>query len=181
MDPVERRGPWTPGPCFVLTPFITLSTVFLRPSTLDVKILPVVMTVSNLVFKVSSLLRMSCNVPFAAEFSRGTKSPSWRANETLGYVKQSHQIWIVPVNNLLSSSAILYHVIAQLQRAHWEATLRVISKASIILSSSPRLSVMTSSTGEISSQRLLSLSSSGDNYLVSRSESLVLFFLLKCL
>ena len=97
----------------------TLSTVFLRPSTVDVKILTVVTTVSNLVSRASSLLKMSCN---------------------------------------------------------WEATLCVISKASIILSSSPGLSVMASSTCEALSQRLFS-SSSGD--MVSRSESLVLFFLLK--
>ena len=69
---------------------------------------------------------------------------------------------------------------AELQEAqvrNWEATLCVISKASIILSSLPGLSAMASSTCEASSQRLLSSSSSGD--LVSRSESLVLFFLLK--
>ena len=100
MELVHPSGPWTrstegvhePLVRVFLTPFITLSTVFLRHSTLDVKILPVVMTVSNLVFKASSLLRMSCNVPFAAEFSCGTKSPNWRANEALGYVTQSHQI-----------------------------------------------------------------------------------------
>ena len=63
------------------------------------------------------------NGPFAAEQSRGTKSPYWRANDALGHVKESHQIWIffvqhVPVRHLLSSMAILYHVIAQLQKAH---------------------------------------------------------------
>ena len=62
------------------------------------------------------------NGPFAAEQSHGTKSPYWRANDALGHVKQSHQIWIffvehVPVHHLLSSMAILYHVIAQLQKA----------------------------------------------------------------
>ena len=36
----------------------------------------------------------SCNGPFAAERSRGTNSPKWRANDALGHVKQSHQIWI---------------------------------------------------------------------------------------
>ena len=61
------------------------------------------------------------NGPFAAEQSGGTKSPYWRANDALGHVKQSHQIWIffvehVPVRHLLSSMAILYHVIAQLQK-----------------------------------------------------------------
>ena len=54
----------------------------------------------------------------------GTKSPYWRANDGLGHVKESHQIWIffvqhVPVRHLLSSMAILYHVIAQLQMAHF--------------------------------------------------------------
>ena len=32
------------------------------------------------------------NGPFAAEQSRGTKSPYWRANDALGHVKESHQI-----------------------------------------------------------------------------------------
>ena len=53
------------------------------------------------------------------------------------------------------------------------------SKASIILSSSPGLSVMASSTCEASSQRLFSFSSfssSSSGHMVSRSESLVLFF-----
>ena len=41
----------------------------------------------------------------------------------VGNDKQSHQIWIffvldVPVRHFLSSLAILYHVIAQLQRAY---------------------------------------------------------------
>ena len=36
------------------------------------------------------------------------------------HVKQSHQLWISPVCHLLSSLAILYLVIAQLQRTHWE-------------------------------------------------------------
>ena len=28
MDPVQRGGPWTPGPCFVLTPFLESQRVF---------------------------------------------------------------------------------------------------------------------------------------------------------
>ena len=32
------------------------------------------------------------NGPFAAEQSRGTKSPYWRANDALGHVKQSQKI-----------------------------------------------------------------------------------------
>ena len=32
------------------------------------------------------------NGPFAAEQSRGTKWPYWRANDALGHVKESHQI-----------------------------------------------------------------------------------------
>ena len=65
------------------------------------------------------------NGPFAAEQSHGTKSPDWRENDTLGHVKHlSHQNWVfyvqhVPVHHLLSSLAILYHVIAQVQKAHW--------------------------------------------------------------
>ena len=35
---------------------------------------------------------ISANGPFAAEQSRGTKSPYWRANDALGHVKESHQI-----------------------------------------------------------------------------------------
>ena len=63
------------------------------------------------------------NGPFEAEQSRGTKSPYWRLNDALGHVKESHKIWIffvqhVPVRHLLSSMAILYHVIAQLLKAH---------------------------------------------------------------
>ena len=34
----------------------------------------------------------SGNGPFAAERSRGTKLPNWRANDALGHVKQNHQI-----------------------------------------------------------------------------------------
>ena len=70
-----------------------------------------------------SFINLQHNGPFAVEQSRGTKSPHWRANDALGHVKESHQIWIffvqhVPVRHLLSSMAILYHVIAQLQKTH---------------------------------------------------------------
>ena len=64
------------------------------------------------------------NGPFAAQQSRGTKkSPDWRTNDSLGHVKQrkfkfSGFVPHVPGRHLLSSLAILYHVIAQLQKAH---------------------------------------------------------------
>ena len=63
------------------------------------------------------------NGPFAAEQSRGTKSPDWRANAALGHVEQrkfkfSVLVQHVRVRHLLSSLAILYHVIAQPQKAH---------------------------------------------------------------
>ena len=41
--------------------------------------------------KIAELSYLYCNGPFAAEQSRGTKSPYWRANDTLGHVKESHQ------------------------------------------------------------------------------------------
>ena len=63
------------------------------------------------------------NGPFAAERSRGTKSPNWRANDALGHVKQGKFkfggfVQYMPVRHLLSSLAILYYVIAQLQGVH---------------------------------------------------------------
>ena len=47
-----------------------------------------------------------------------------QTGEQMMHVKQSHQIWIlfvqhVPVRHLLSSLEILYHVIVQLQMAHY--------------------------------------------------------------
>jgi len=53
------------------------------------------------------------------------KSPYWRANDALGHVEQRKFkfggfLEHVPVRHFrLSSMAILYHVIAQLQNAHW--------------------------------------------------------------
>ena len=35
-----------------------------------------------------SIIDLSPNGPFAAERSRGTKSPNWWANDALGHVKQ---------------------------------------------------------------------------------------------
>lgn len=51
------------------------------------------------------------NGPLAAERSRDTKSPDWRANDELGHVKQSQYFLIffvqqIPVCHLLSSLAI---------------------------------------------------------------------------
>ena len=55
--------------------------------------------------------QMSCNGPFAAERSRGTKSPNWRANDTLGHVKQTKFKFgglfkHFPLRHLLSSLVI---------------------------------------------------------------------------
>ena len=35
MDPVQSGGPWTPGPCFVLTHFVDMSIIF-TPNTRQV-------------------------------------------------------------------------------------------------------------------------------------------------
>ena len=51
----------------------------------------------------SSLGFYDGNGPFAAKRSRGTKFPNWRANDALGHVKQSHQIWIFLFNISLIS------------------------------------------------------------------------------
>ena len=64
------------------------------------------------------------NGAFAAEQSRGTKSPDWRSNDSLGHVEQrkfkfSVLVQHIRVRHLLSSLTILYHVIAQLQNAHY--------------------------------------------------------------
>ena len=45
------------------------------------------MCLSELQIKASDFTN-SCNGPFAAERSRGTKSPNWRANDALGHVEQ---------------------------------------------------------------------------------------------
>ena len=55
------------------------------------------------------------------------KSPYWRANDALGHVKQRKFKFggffeHVRVRHLLSSMAILYHVIAQLQKAYFNDT-----------------------------------------------------------
>ena len=38
MDPVQSGGPWTPGPCFVLTQqkYITLLTLIERTANFDI-------------------------------------------------------------------------------------------------------------------------------------------------
>ena len=74
-------------------------------------------------FGLNNIHKLSRDGSFAAERSRGTKSPNWRANGALGHVKQRKFkfggfVKHVPVRHLLSSLAILYHVIAKLQRAH---------------------------------------------------------------
>ena len=37
MDPVQRGGPWTPGPCFVLTPWFSRFSDLLSCSVLLVR------------------------------------------------------------------------------------------------------------------------------------------------
>ena len=64
------------------------------------------------------------------EQSLGTKSPNWRANETLGQAEQRKFKFCgffkhVPVRHLLSS---LYHVIAQVQMTRVEEHIFVEGK-----------------------------------------------------
>lgn len=59
---------------------------------------------------------MSRKVLLEAEHSLGTKSPNWRASDALGHVKGNSNL--VALFNILFGLAVLYHVIAQLQKAY---------------------------------------------------------------
>ena len=52
--------------------------------------------------------------------------PNWRANDALGHVEQRKLKFGGPVCHLLSSLAILYRVIAQLQRANYLILVLII-------------------------------------------------------
>ena len=60
------------------------------------------------------------------------KSPKWRVNEALGHANLPFCVQHVPVPHLLSSLAISYQVIAQLQMAH-SVELRVLLVTKLVI------------------------------------------------